>query len=143
MRLFIFALLMCSCNAQHRFNRLVKKHPQFIDSLKTTVVFEKTFTETDTFIVKGDTISLPFAVLQRDTVFKSGRVTLRSKGGIISTYTKTDTFLQRDTLRIKETITISGKFVKRPWKTWEFIVFWLPIAVLGLMIYRNYQSHAR
>jgi hypothetical protein len=138
-RVIWLVLLLASCSPQKRLARLLDKHPNLTDSVWTEIVLNKTITEIDTFTLPGDTVSVPYEVLKRDTVFKVGRVTLSSSGGKISAYTKPDTFIQRDTIRFKEVVRLPTKVIVRPWKLWQSIVFWLPIFLLGFILYKRAQ----
>lgn len=89
--------MLASCSPQKRLNRIIRNHPELADTaFVTSTIYDK-----DTFIVEGDTIEKPISFFFRDTVFKSGRLTLRSKAGKISAFVPTDTFYQVDTLKIE------------------------------------------
>jgi hypothetical protein len=106
--ILLLPLILLACNSQRTFDRVVKKHPEYLSKYLTTVVDTVRFshTETDTFIVPGDTVLFPVDVIKRDTVFKQGRITITSRNGWVSAHTKTDTFLQRDTIKIETTVPV-------------------------------------
>jgi len=136
-RVIWLLLLLASCSPQKRLTRLLDRHPNLTDSVWTEIVLNKTITEIDTFTLPGDTVSVPYEVLKRDTVFKVGRVTLTSSGGQISAYTKPDTFYQTDTIVFSEVVKLPAKVIVRPWKLWQSIVFWLPTFLLGFILYQR------
>lgn len=118
--ILLLPVLLLACNTQKQFDRIIKKHPEYLTKYADTFVFthRDTIEEVDTFVIKGDTISVPSYILQRDTVFTKGRVTLISKNGWVSAHTKTDTFLQRDTLRIEVKSKWVAFKVKEPLNIW-------------------------
>lgn len=136
-RLIIAVLILAGCSPQKRLARIIKNHPGLTDSVWTKIVLKETITEIDTFTLPGDTVSVAVEVLLRDTIFKQGRVTLASSGGRVSAFTKADTFLQRDTVYFNKTIQVPARVIKRPWRAWEYFVFWLPIILLSVVIYRH------
>jgi len=111
-----------------RLKRLTTRHPELLD---TTYVTEKV-TEIDSFIVKGDTISVPVNVLLRHTVFKTGRLTLKSKGGMVSAEVPTDTFIQRDTITFTYPV-IKYKECSGKVPSWLFIL--LGAITAGLLVF--------
>lgn len=124
---FVLLLLLAACSPQQKMARLLKKHPELVTTIATTVVVTDTITELDTFVVGGDTILVPVEVLLRDTIFTQGRVTLQSRGGSVMAYTRTDTLVQHDTFHYHSTHVVPGKVIHEPWKLWQIIVFWCPL----------------
>jgi hypothetical protein len=123
-------LLLAACSPQQRMARLLKKHPELVTTIATTVVVTDTITELDTFVIEGDTVLVPVQALLRDTIFKQGRVTLQSRGGNVMAFTGRDTFLQHDTAFVELEVTLPGKVVHTPWELWQIIVFWVPLLLL-------------
>lgn len=133
-------LLLCSCSAQKRLNRLLQGHPELIDSVNTELTIEKMIYEVDTIVMAGDTVTVALESLKHDTVFRVGRVTLKSTGGKISAYTKTDTLFQRDSVFFRMNIVVPGKVIKRSLHWWEITLLWTPIAVLLIILYNRTKA---
>lgn len=109
--------MLTACSPQKRLNRIIRNHPELADTtFVATTVYDK-----DTFVVEGDTIEKNISVFFRDTVFTSGRLTLRSKAGRISAFVPTDTFVQTDTMKIEVPVRIV-RVEKEPLNTTVVVV---------------------
>ena len=131
--ILLLPLILLACNSQRQFDRIVKKHPEYLNKYADTVsfTFRDTIQDLDTFVVKGDTVRVPSYVLKTDTFFTKGRVTLKSRNGWVSAHTKTDTFFQRDTIKIEIKSKAKVFRVKEPVNKY---LIWTTVALGVLLI---------
>lgn len=110
-------LCMLSCSPQYRFNRLVRKHPEFITRIADTMIFinKDTIYHSDTVITKERRDSF---ILTHDTVIKTSYGTVYRRGNEFGFQIKGDTTILKDT--IYREITVKGKVlkVKEPMNMW-------------------------
>jgi len=116
----LLILLLSSCSAHKRFEKLVQKHPEFVSVVNTTV--KDTVIYTDTFVVP---MSKDSFIITHDTTIMTEKFIITRRGDKFGVQTRPDTFYKKDT--IYKTLTVPGRVIYK--KEVSFLSL-LPIAIL-------------
>lgn len=146
MRLLMLTILLfsVSCSPQKRLNRLVRKHPQLIRSLDTTVFVRDTVYQLSKFYYKGFKDSFE---LNKDSVLKTAKYRLSKLGEKYSLQVYPDTLFRIDTFFWEKILKIPGKIIDLTpgWIKWihenqvpiAFAMLWTAFLTL---VYRSRKS---
>ncbi len=122
--LIFLGTILFSCSAEKRFQRFIKKHPEFIET--DTVWYRDTFFLEKKIIVPEYRDSF---IIRTDTVIETKRfVITKYKDKFKVTY-KADTLIVRDTLRLN--VPVAGKVVYINKTNWNYI--WI-LLLLGMLL---------
>jgi hypothetical protein len=117
-------LILVSCDARKRFDRIVKKHPEFIERDTTwwhdTFYFEKKVyvpEYRDSFIIT------------KDTVIETKRFIVTKYKDMFKIICKADTLIYTDTVTVNKAVT--GKVIYVSKTNWNYI--WI-ILVIGMIV---------
>ncbi len=128
---FILMAVIASCSAESRYKRLIKKHPELIE---TDTVFVK-----DT-IIREIKVPVPeyrdSFIIKHDTIIETEKLIIYKKGDLFGVTVKPDTVTFRDTIPFE--VKVPGKvttIIKTNWTiTWILLILGL---ILGVMINRR------
>ena len=140
MRMLIALLFLASCSPAARFDRLIKKHPELIKRIDTSVKVDITVYRVDTFYVKGDTIiqgvnldSLTgsFRELYSDSLYSISMSIDSLKKVKSKVVFKPRILTKSDTIYVEKTVVVPAKVVEVENKKWQyaFYITWLIIAL--------------
>jgi len=140
MRMLIALLFLASCSPAARFDRLIKKHPELIKRIDTSVKVGITVYRVDTFYVKGDTIiqgvnldslTCSFRELYSDSLYSISMSIDSLKKVKAKVVFKPRILTKSDTIYVEKTVTIPAKVVEVENKKWQyaFYITWLIIAL--------------
>ena len=124
-------LILVSCDARKRFDRIVKKHPEFIE--RDTTWFRDTFYIEKKIIVPEYRDSF---IIDRDTVIETKRFIVTKYKDKFKVIYKADTLLYRDTVKLN--VPVPGKVVYVSKTNWSLLWIILIVGlVLGLILNRK------
>ena len=141
MRIIIALLLLTSCSPAVRFDRLLKKHPELIKRIDTSIRINTTVYETDTLYIKGDTVikdanidslTSSFQELYSDSLYSISMSLDSLKKVRAKVVFKPRTIIRLDTIYIDKVITVPAKVVEIKVDKWKypFFITWVVIALL-------------
>jgi hypothetical protein len=138
MRIIIALVLLASCSPAARFDRLIKKHPELVKRMDTTIRVKVTVYKTDTFYVKGDTIireanldslTSSFSELYSDSLYSISMSLDSLKKIRAKVVFKPRTLTKLDTIYVDKVITVPAKVVEVQNDRWKhpFFITWIVI----------------
>jgi hypothetical protein len=138
MRIIIALVLLASCSPAARFDRLIKKHPELVKRMDTTIRVKVTVYKTDTFYVKGDTIireanldslTSSFSELYSDSLYSISMSLDSLKKIKAKVVFKPRTLTKLDTIYVDKVITVPAKVVEVQNDRWKypFFITWIVI----------------
>lgn len=120
----VCTMVLMSCSAQKRYHRLIKKHPELIETDTVTVK--------DT-IIREIKVPVPehkdSFIISHDTIIETERLIIERRGDFFGVTVKPDTLTVRDT--IHREVKVPGRIVTLKETKWS--ITWI-ILVVGLMI---------
>jgi len=138
MRIIIALVLLASCSPAARFDRLIKKHPELVKRMDTTIRVKVTVYKTDIFYVKGDTIireanldslTSSFSELYSDSLYSISMSLDSLKKIKAKVVFKPRTLTKLDTIYVDKVITVPAKVVEVQNDRWKypFFITWIVI----------------
>lgn len=120
----VCTMVLMSCSAQKRYHRLIKKHPELIETDTVTVK--------DT-IIREIKVPVPeykdSFIISHDTIIETERLIIERRGDFFGVTVKPDTLTVRDT--IHREVKVPGRIVTLKETKWS--ICWI-ILVVGLMV---------
>lgn len=110
MRLLIVTILILtvSCSPQKRFMRLVKKHPELVKVIDTTVVVKDTLIRNSKYYYQGFMDSFK---LFTDSVLRKSKYQISRFGNNFQLQVFPDTLFRTDTLFWEKAVRVPGKVI--------------------------------
>ena len=139
MRILIALFILASCSPAARFDRLIKKHPELIKRIDTSVKVNITVHTVDTFYVKGDTIfreanldslTSTFKEIYSDSLYSISMSLDSMRKVKAKVVFKPRVLTKIDTVYVETNVTVPAKVVEVENKKWQyaFYITWLVIA---------------
>lgn len=127
----VLLILLTSCSAQDRYKRLVKKHPEFIQTDTVTV--------TDT-IIRDVKVRVPeykdSFIFKHDTAYETKEVIITKKGDRVWLSVKPKEIIVKDTVPFE--VKVPGKVVTIEKTNYNYIWITLMVGlVLGFLLRRR------
>lgn len=130
--ILLLVINLAACSPYKRFQRIVKNHPEVLDSFVKVKYITKvdTIVETDTFIQKEYKDSF---VLPHDTTIVTERIIITKKGP------KIYVTLPADTIHVKDTVLAFPKVpivtYNKPISLLSYIYDFIPVGLLLLVLF--------
>lgn len=120
----MFMMVLMSCSAQKRYERLIRKHPELIETDTVTVI--------DTLIREVKVPVPEFKdsfIISHDTIIETEKLIIERRGDFFGVTVKPDTLTVRDTIRRE--VKVPGRIVTLKETKWT--ITWI-ISVVALII---------
>lgn len=127
----MFMMVLMSCSAQKRYERLIRKHPELIETDTVTVI--------DTLIREVKVPVPEFKdsfIISHDTIIETEKLIIERRGDFFGVTVKPDTLTVRDTIRRE--VKVPGRIVTLKETKWTITWIISVVAlIIGMMIRRK------